>query len=109
MPAIRCPFCNATGLDQLGAQPTGPFLIVYCKSCGAIHGVVPKPPTPPPKEEINMAPVRQQPDPEPPPPDPDHYLTPEKARLLNLYYGSRAGQYRRIVYTPGEIGEANDG
>lgn len=117
MPAIRCPFCNANGLDQLGAQPTGLFLIVYCKTCGAIHGIVSKPPTPPrqqpdPPEEVNMAPVRQQQQPEPdtPPhePDPDHYLSPEKAHLLNLYYGGRAGTYRRIVYTPGEMGETDD-
>lgn len=79
MPALRCPFCNATGLDQLRAQPTGLFLIVYCKTRGAVHGVAPKPPTPPPKdpEEINMAPVRQQqPDAEPP--------RPSRSPLFNL-------------------------
>src|SRR5262245_24847841 len=43
MATPRCPYCNAKGVNQLEAKLVGFFFLVFCKSCGAIHGVVPKP------------------------------------------------------------------
>lgn len=41
MTNIRCPFCNAQGLDHLQVECVKSFQVVYCGQCGAIHGVLP--------------------------------------------------------------------
>lgn len=43
MTGIRCPFCNAQGLDHLQVEGVKSFQVVYCGQCGAIHGVLPLP------------------------------------------------------------------
>ena len=43
-PAPRCLYCNVQGPNQLTAKPTGFLLVIFCKSCGAIHDIV-APPT----------------------------------------------------------------
>ena len=46
MSTIRCPFCNAQGLDLLRVEPTPLFQVVHCGQCGAIHGILPLAPAP---------------------------------------------------------------
>jgi hypothetical protein len=46
MTTPRCPFCNAQGINQIEAKTVGYYGIIYCKQCGAIHGVVPVPAKP---------------------------------------------------------------
>lgn len=41
MPTIRCPFCNAQGLDLLKVEQTPSLQVVHCGQCGAIHGILP--------------------------------------------------------------------
>jgi len=49
MTSPRCPYCNAQGVKNLAHQSVGLYGIVYCRACGAIHGVVPLPPVEKPK------------------------------------------------------------
>lgn len=46
MTTPRCPFCSAQGINQIEAKTVGYYGIIYCKQCGAIHGVVPVPAKP---------------------------------------------------------------
>lgn len=69
----RCPYCNAQGVNQLEAKVVGFFVLVFCKGCGAIHGVVPKPVSeqPPatvttPEPELNLHPIPGKQKPQPP-------------------------------------------
>lgn len=118
---LRCPFCNAQGMAQMGAKDAGLFLIVHCKTCGAVHGIVPKPPAPA-QPQINVRPVEHAepaPEVEPAPVDPapesvapeeqpaegeeEFYLSPEKARLLNMFHSPQVSTNRRkVVYKPGK-------
>lgn len=68
----RCPYCNAQGLAHLAQRDLGLYLLVYCRQCGAIYGVVPKPTTPSPAAETPTAvkptaPVTSPPPVAPPP------------------------------------------
>lgn len=41
MTTPRCPYCNAQGLSFIKSQKSGPFRVIFCGQCGAIHGVLP--------------------------------------------------------------------
>ena len=58
MTTPRCPYCNAQGLQHLAVHQAELFTLVYCSSCGAIHGVMPPQPTaqPSPAEEQAASP-----------------------------------------------------
>jgi len=63
MPRPRCPYCNAQGLKNITAHNTGPYAVVCCAQCGAIHGVVPVIPTPKKKPEKKQKTVAAEPAP----------------------------------------------
>ena len=42
-PRPRCSSCKVQGLDKLQTETVGFFVVVYCKNCGDIPGVAPKP------------------------------------------------------------------
>lgn len=112
MTSPRCPYCNAQGIKHLAAHKAGYFTIVYCGRCGAIYGVVPNPPQPPPtgqESPASAAPPTEVPRPSPLDTNPlilktagETGLDPEQAQaymqaMHSLYPSTR---YRRVIYDP---------
>lgn len=118
--APRCPFCNAQGVSQLEAKTIGFFAVIYCRQCGAIHGVVPKPQDyPKPVETPKSEPVAPEPKalpepfdirkidvekkppeiPKPPPAEPkkEQNMTPERARAMMPYYTQPGSTMYKII------------
>lgn len=109
----RCPFCNAQGISQIEANPIGPALLIFCKKCGAIHGVVPKattvdrkpeaetipteaPPAPPAKPEFKPKPLEEIENEQK-----DQLLTPNQA--FSMLRGRQQGtMYKRFPIDDGE-------
>jgi len=111
MATPRCPFCNAQGINQIEAKSLGPVLLLYCKNCGAIHGVIQSPPVPHPP--VKDEPVIQQKPFELKPleqleehPRPNKPLTPQQAALLQKHMVQHASPYRIILTGDDPEGEA---
>jgi len=62
MVTLRCPHCQAKGMKQLAARKAGPYSIIYCRQCGAIHGVVPDVETLPASRQSQPEPAEDSPD-----------------------------------------------
>ncbi|GIK42391.1 MAG: hypothetical protein BroJett011_62240 [Chloroflexota bacterium] len=111
---MRCPFCNAQGINYLEAKTVGFFAVIYCAKCGAIHGVVPAQPQPA-KAEPKPA-ATPQPEPPPPPqpepfdlrkidveetppkePKPEPTLTPARAQAMMAHYVQPGSTMYRII------------
>jgi hypothetical protein len=105
----RCPYCNATGLKHLAIQEVGPITLVYCGQCGAIHGVLPRPPAQSSELAREARPAKND-EPAPPPkfdilahlsqvelPPPRLYSPEQLAGMAR--YSSNPTSQRRIVVT----------
>lgn len=57
LPRPRCPSCKVQGLDKLQTETVGFYVVVYCKNCGDIHGVVSKPQQITPQPNVTVKPA----------------------------------------------------
>lgn len=110
-PTLRCGFCNAQGINQLEAQVFGFYSVIFCRQCGAIHGIVPAPPARPDAKAEAPEPVEPPQQPEPPfdfraieienieveKPKTEPKLTPARAQGMMSYYIQPGSTNYRII------------
>lgn len=87
----RCPFCNAQGISQIEAKDLGPALLLFCKSCGAIHGVIPAPKKQEKKFEVKPLEDFEQPSKDTTDARP---ITPDQAALIIKHNMAKKAAYR---------------
>jgi hypothetical protein len=112
---MRCGFCNAHGVNYLEAKTVGFYAVIFCKKCGAIHGMVPAPqpakgepkpaatakpepvPSPPPQPEpFDMRKVDvEKTEPEKPKAEPK--LTPARAQAMMGHYVQPGSTMYRVI------------
>ncbi len=94
MTTPRCPYCNAQGIKNLAHQAVELYGIVYCRACGAIHGVVPLPPAQKPETRV------VQPEPLPHHSAPSDVVIPERQDPVYLVELGNKDLSEKVPYSP---------
>jgi len=101
VPEPRCPFCNTTGLQEIATQQLpNRVVIVYCRQCGAIHGVIPPliAPVRPNHQETDQPPT--------PSPTPSPSTTPKQVTSNPIDEIGNADLTNKVPYSAERIADA---